>query len=201
MLVKRFCLILCRQALGLGLGTRNERLAVSWRPRLLHSPNMVVIGLSVGYETWPPIDWPFVISCFRYRLGMPSAPWRYGLTWPLGIPTVFQTRVTASFSSPNGRQLPSVKAVQGDRERVYPRPDLPVWRWGMPLLWRHVSVRASRIPGTPMFVKPLVQAYNKEISNCHITGHVWVESNGDWWSFWQTTRNMKAVSCCSRGSV
>ena len=40
-------------------------------PRLLHSPSLVVIGL-VGYETWPPIDWhhPFVISWFKYRLGL-----------------------------------------------------------------------------------------------------------------------------------
>ena len=58
----------------------------------------MVIGLSVGYETWPPIGWhhPFVIGWSKYRLGLPSAPLHYGLTWPVGIPTVFQTPVTVT---------------------------------------------------------------------------------------------------------
>ena len=32
--------------------------------KLLHSPSLVAIGLSVGYETWPPIGWhhAFVIG-------------------------------------------------------------------------------------------------------------------------------------------
>ena len=85
--------------------------------RLFHSPSLVVIGLSVGYETWPPISWlhDFVICWSKYRLGLPSAPLHYGLTWPAGIPTVFQTPVTVTLQSLNGRQMP----VQGDCERVY----------------------------------------------------------------------------------
>ena len=74
--------------------------------RLLHSPNLVAIGLSVGYETWPPIGWhhPFVIGWSKYSLGLPNAPLHYGLSWPVGILTVFQTPVTVPLHSPNGRQ-------------------------------------------------------------------------------------------------
>ena len=64
--------------------------------RLLHSPSLVAVGLSVGYWTWPPIGWhhSFVIGWSKDWLGLPSAPLHYGLTWPEGIPTVFQTPVT-----------------------------------------------------------------------------------------------------------
>ena len=88
---------------------------------LLHSPSLEAITLSVGYETWPPIGWhhPFVIVWSKYRLGLPSASLHYGLTWPVGIPTVFQTPVTVPLHCPNGRQLPTVRAVQWDGERVY----------------------------------------------------------------------------------
>ena len=82
----------------------------------------MVIGLSVAYETWPPIGWhrPFVIGWSKYRLGLPGALLHYGLTWPVGIPTVFQTPVTVPLHSPNGRQLPfglckgTVKASSND---------------------------------------------------------------------------------------
>ena len=44
----------------------------------------------------------------------------YCIMWPaVGIPTVFQTPVTVPLRSPNGRQMPAVRAVQGDCERVY----------------------------------------------------------------------------------
>ena len=38
----------------------SKEMVVKW----LHSPSLVAIGLSVGYETWPPIGWhhPFVIG-------------------------------------------------------------------------------------------------------------------------------------------
>ena len=70
-------------------------------------------GLPVGYETWPPIGWrhSFVIGWSKDRLGLPSAPLHYRLTWPVGIPTVFQTSVTDPLHSPNGRQLAVVRAV------------------------------------------------------------------------------------------
>ena len=55
---------------------------------MLHSPNLLAIGLSARSETWPPIGWhhPFVISWSKYRLGLPSAPLHYGLMWPVWIP-------------------------------------------------------------------------------------------------------------------
>ena len=39
-----------------------------WSDRLKHSPSLVALGLSVEYETWPPIGWHhhFVIAWFRY---------------------------------------------------------------------------------------------------------------------------------------
>ena len=88
--------------------------------RLLHSPSLMAVRLSVVYETWPPIGYhrAFVIGWSKYRLGMPSAQLRYGLTWPVGIPTIFQTPVTVPLHSPNGRQMPAIRAVQGGCERV-----------------------------------------------------------------------------------
>ena len=75
--------------------------------RLLHSPSLVAIGLSVGYETWPPIGWhlPFVIGWSKDRLGLPSAPLHYGLKWPVGFPTAIQTSVTVLLHCPNGNCL------------------------------------------------------------------------------------------------
>ena len=87
--------------------------------RLLNSPSLVAIGLSVGYETWPPIGWhhAFVIDWSKYRLGLPSAPLHYGLTWPVGILTIFQTPVTVPLYSLNarhfGRQMPAVGLCMG----------------------------------------------------------------------------------------
>ena len=88
---------------------------------LLHIPSLMAIGLSVGYVTWPAIGWhhPFVIDWYKDRLGLPSSPLHYGFTWPVGIPTVIQTPVTVPLYCPNGRQLPAVRTVQGDCERVY----------------------------------------------------------------------------------
>ena len=37
----------------------------------------------------------------------------------MGIPTGFQTLETVPLQSPDGRQLPAVRAVQGDCERAY----------------------------------------------------------------------------------
>ena len=61
----------------------------------------MVIELSVGYETWPPLGWnhPFVIGWSKDRLGLPSAPLHYGPMWPVGIPIVFQTPVTVPLHS------------------------------------------------------------------------------------------------------
>ena len=88
--------------------------------RLLHSLSLVAIGLSVGYETWPLIGWhhPFVIG-WKDRFGLPSASLHYRLMWPVGIPTIFQTSVTVPLHCPKGRQLPAIRAVQWDCERVW----------------------------------------------------------------------------------
>ena len=71
--------------------------------RLLPSPSLVAIGL---YETLPPIGWhhAFVIGWSKYRLGLHNAPFHYELTWPVGIPAVFQTPVTVPMHSLCGRQ-------------------------------------------------------------------------------------------------
>ena len=47
--------------------------------RLLHSPILVAIGLSVGQETWPPVRWhhPFVIGLSEDRLRLPRGPLHY----------------------------------------------------------------------------------------------------------------------------
>ena len=100
--------------------------------RLLLGHNLVVIGLSVGYEQHP-IMWywyetwlhPFVIDWSKYRLGLPSALLHHVLARPVGISTAFQTPVTVPLHSPNGRQMPAVRAVQGDCERVYTGHQLP----------------------------------------------------------------------------
>ena len=42
-----------------------------------------------------------------------------GLTWPVGISIIFQRPLTVSLHSPYGRQMPAIRAVQGDCERVY----------------------------------------------------------------------------------
>ena len=42
----------------------------------------------------------------------------YGLKWPVGISTIFQTPLTVLLQSPNDRQMPAVRAVQWDPETV-----------------------------------------------------------------------------------
>ena len=83
--------------------------------RLLHSPNLVVIGPSMGYETWPPIGWhyPVVIGWSKHRLGLPGAPLHYGLMWPVGIPTDFRHQWQSLCTA-----LTANKCLQGDCERV-----------------------------------------------------------------------------------
>ena len=48
---------------------------------------------------------PFVIGWSKYRLGLALVAMHCGLACPLGIPTVFQRRLTVSLHSPNGRQI------------------------------------------------------------------------------------------------
>ena len=101
----------------------SNHLSMPWTKLLPHSPSLVAIGLSVGYEPWHRA---FVIGWSKYRFGLTSAPLHYGLTGPMGIPTVLQTPVTVPLHSPNSRQKPAVRAVQGDCERVYRSRWLPL---------------------------------------------------------------------------
>ena len=91
-------------------------------PRLLHSPSLVVIGLSLGYETWPPIRWypPFVIDwsmniCWDWLHcnGWWACDW-----WefaPFFVRPSWQSPCTALMAG----NLPAIRAVQGDCGRVY----------------------------------------------------------------------------------
>ena len=80
----------------------------------------MVIGLSVAYETWPPVRWhhSFVIGWSKYGFGMTRVRMDCGLTWPVGI-SVSQKPLTVPLHSPTSRYLPGVSVVQGDCERVY----------------------------------------------------------------------------------
>ena len=66
--------------------------------RLLHSPSLVAIGLSMGYETWPQIVWhhPFLIGWSKFnRLGYCLVPHCImGLHDQWEFPPFFQTPVT-----------------------------------------------------------------------------------------------------------
>ena len=59
----------------------------------------------MGKETWPPIGWHhhFVTGGCNYRLKLPRVPLHDGLSWRVGIPTVFRLQW----------QMPAVRAVQG----------------------------------------------------------------------------------------
>ena len=54
------------------------------RSRLLHSPSLVGLELSVRHETW----YPSVIGWSKYMLHLPRVPLHFGLTWPVGISAV-----------------------------------------------------------------------------------------------------------------
>ena len=88
--------------------------------RLLHRPRLMAVGLSECYETWPPIGWHhhFVIAWYKFRLGLPHLLCIMGSCdlWEF-VP--FYRPLTAPLHSPNGRQMPAIRAVQGDCERVY----------------------------------------------------------------------------------
>ena len=94
--------------------------------RLLHSPSLVASGLSVGYATWTPTGWhhPLVTVWSKYGLGLPQSQWIVGSCdrWEFPIFGHWQSPWTALIY--NGRQMPAVKAVQGDCERVYETPDV-----------------------------------------------------------------------------
>ena len=89
--------------------------------RLLHSPSLVAIGLSVGLRNMTS-NW--LASNFLWLVGLNIdcdcliALLHYGLTLPVGISTVFQTPVTVPLHGRNGGQMPAVRTVQGDCKSV-----------------------------------------------------------------------------------
>ena len=56
-------------------------------------------GLNIGWIT------PVVMDC--------------GIMWQVGISTIFHRPLTVPLHSLNGRQMPAIRAVQGDCEWVY----------------------------------------------------------------------------------
>ena len=113
--------------------------------RLLNSPSLVAIRLSVGCETWPPIGWhhAFVIGWSKYRLGLPSAPLHYRLTWPLGISPVFQNPLTVPMHSPNGRYLSLGLCKGTSKESMLRWPE--IWLLTHPLQCLYASVNWDSI--------------------------------------------------------
>ena len=49
--------------------------------RLLHSLSLVAVGMSIAYETWPPVGWHnlFIIDWSKYGLGLTQSYWIVGL--------------------------------------------------------------------------------------------------------------------------
>ena len=99
---------------------RQYNIHYTWRTtgksRLLHSPSLVTIVLSVGYETWPAIGWHhlFVIGRCKYRLGLPRVTMHCRLTWP--IFTVFRANWQSLCTVLTSGKLSSITAVQSLRK-------------------------------------------------------------------------------------
>ena len=98
--------------------------------RLIHSPSLLAMGLSVGYETWPAIGW---CHCLHAKLVCLNMDWVYlqvkciigklqcivGWCCRGGIHTDFQRSLTIPYTALTAGKLPAISAVQGDCERVY----------------------------------------------------------------------------------
>ena len=69
---------------------------IQWqeRGRLLHSPSLVTLRLSVESESLPPIAWchPFVTGWSKYRLGWPQSQCIVGSRDRRGFPLCFRRR-------------------------------------------------------------------------------------------------------------
>ena len=95
---------------------------VPWHDRLLHSPRLVAVGLSVGYEIWPHIGW-YADSVISWSIDWETSQLHwilgdYGMKLLVGISIIFEMPQTVPLHSPDGR-MPAIMAVQGDCERVY----------------------------------------------------------------------------------
>ena len=85
------------------------------RSRLLHSPILLAIGLSLEYETWPSVA---DITLLWLAGKIPLLQRIMGSSGRLEF-TPSKKPLTVPLRSPYGRQMPAVRAVQGDCERVY----------------------------------------------------------------------------------
>ena len=131
-----------------------SQLADAAECRLLHSPSSVTVELNCAcvYEAWRPIGWHlhFVVHWYKHKLWDGLVTVYSGLTWTLGISTVSQRPLPVSLQSPNGRQLqlPVVRAVHGDCERVLAdRQALTHNLAGLVCRWTTAIGRAGWAPG------------------------------------------------------
>ena len=89
---------------------------ISVTSRLLHSPSLVKVGLSVGYHmTWPPIGWHhhFVIDWSSYWDCLSC-----GLKLLMGISTIFRWHWQSPSTVLMAGKLPAAWVVQGDCEEL-----------------------------------------------------------------------------------
>ena len=95
------------------------------RFRMLHSPSLVAIFLGGGTVSaiWQLVS-PFCNWWCKYGLGLLCVAMHCGITWLVGIPTVFLRPLTVPLHSPNGTQMPAVRAVQEDCETVFSKRGL-----------------------------------------------------------------------------
>ena len=86
----------------------------SARPQ--HSPSLMALGLSLGYETWPPVSWhyPFVIGWSKHRF----VSYRSALCAHVTDRDFHRFPLTVPLHSPDDRYLPAAWDVQGDCRRV-----------------------------------------------------------------------------------
>ena len=92
--------------------------------RLLHCRNLVAVGLSVGYETWPRLAmYVFLIQLLmRGLLNCTELRESCNVLWTrlvCGNSCCFSKATDSLLAQPVRRQMPALRAVQGDCERVY----------------------------------------------------------------------------------
>ena len=89
--------------------------------RGLHSPSLLAFSGASNY----PASHVVSLSGLNIVAGTSTvldsgwAAMHYELKLPVGILTIFQRPLTVPLHSPDGRQLPAIRAVQGDCETVY----------------------------------------------------------------------------------
>ena len=142
----------CRQS-----AQRNIHTCPKFKPRvaqisrLQHSPRLVAIGPSVGYETLPPTGWyhPFGIGWSEYTLGLRRTHCIVGSCDQWECPPVYwrhwqylRTVLTA--------ELPAVRTVQRVCERVW---QTSYWSWILNL--KHMTSDIE-FPGSNFWILNLI---------------------------------------------